>query len=74
MTGRALTRRELTALREILDGDITAFPTMEAKTIEICNRIAGKRGEPGNPPDPVIMLEYIAEILAAGMADARIVL
>lgn len=74
MTGRMLTRRELVALREILETDITSFPSMEAKTIEVCERIAGKRGEPCRPPDPVILLEYMAEILACGIRDAGLVL
>jgi len=57
--------------REILEGDITAFPTMEAKAIEVANRISGTCGGPSCHPDPVMLLEWVDEINKAGLSDAR---
>lgn len=54
---------------EILQADITSFPNMEAKVIEVCNRISGLRGEAHCHPDPVMLLEWIAEINAAALSD-----
>jgi len=56
-------------LRELLEFDPTRFPSMEAKAIEIANRIAGPRGGPPSIPDPVQVLEDAAALMEAGVGD-----
>ncbi len=62
------TARE-TLLKQLAEGDITELPAMEAKVIEIANRISGMRGEEPTHPDPVMLLEWFAELTAAGLGD-----
>lgn len=69
---RPLSQVERGALWEIVNCDITRFPGMEAKLIEVANRISGMRGEPPTHPDPVMLGEWLAEIMQAGLTDAEI--
>lgn len=75
MIQRAFTERtaDLVAdnakLREALDADCTAFPLMEAKLIEVANRISGLKGEPPCHPDPVMVSEWVSEINHAALAQ-----
>ncbi|WP_242136983.1 hypothetical protein [Sphingomonas sp. TREG-RG-20F-R18-01] len=64
-------RQGLDTSKEILTFDITRFPSMEAKAIEVSNYISGTKGEPPRCPDPVCLLEYCERIAAAGMKDAK---
>ena len=56
------------ALEEALECDCTQFPLMEAKLIEVANRISGMRGKPPCHPDPIMLSEWVAEINQASLS------
>lgn len=63
----ALEREE--KLMEALEADCTSFQAMEAKLIEVANRISGMRGQPPCHPDPVMLSEWVAEINRAALSE-----
>lgn len=67
----AQTRAELTAAK--IEGWRPEFdamsPQQEELAMQFCQEIAGARGQPGNPPDPVRLLEMAQALYEAERAD-----
>jgi len=61
----AMNREHL--MREMAGGDMTAFPSMEAKAIEIADWIS--EAAPSFAPGPERVLEWLSSLATAGMAD-----
>lgn len=68
----ALAREEMDTLK--VEGWQPAFdvmsPRQEELVIQFCQEIAGRKGEPGSPPDPVRLLE-MAQALYEAERDTR---
>ncbi len=67
----ALARSEASRLK--VEGWRPAFDVMSARqeelAIQFCQEIAGRRGEPGSPPDPVRLLEMAEALYEAERHD-----
>ncbi len=67
----AQAREELAAAK--VEGWLPAFDVMSTRqeelAIQFCQEIAGRRGEPGSPPDPVRLLEMAQALYVAERQD-----